>query len=458
MNTVDLRVPGDLQRQLLADLTQDGEWAGYLMCGLLRDRHREVLLGRSWHPVPAAMEIKGTSHGFSWRSDFDVLMLNIAQRENLSCVVLHYHGGDSPRLGHTSDRQTANSLMPFLSKEAPGRPHIFGVLGDHAASGVIFQDGAEEGALGSLRVSTTYLDEWSGSNSRHPGDRGVPERHDRLSRGFGPEAYRRLRDLTVGIVGCGGGGSHVIQQLAYLGIGNLILVDADVVEESNLNRLIGASGPKPSRTFWRRFWRRAKGDLGATKVSVMERMIREIDHSIDVVRLPTRFPDTETIEILRRSDVIVSCVDSLHARDDLQRLCKRYLIPMIDIGIEIAPVPGSPGSIQAIPGRVTKVLADGPCLRCQGIIDDGKLESERGGRPLGYANTARLPDPAVVTLNGVVASLAASDVLQLATGFAERESPNAGWLFDGLSGEVTRAAKNYDPTRMCESERGLGDP
>jgi len=457
MPTIDLRVPGDVHATLMADITQVHEWAGYLLCGVLREPDRTLLLGREWHAVPASMALHGTGHGFSWSPDFDVEMLNQAQRENLACVVLHYHGGSQPDLGHKSDRPTADSLMPFLSSEAGGRPHLFGVVGDHAINAVAFADGAEVGALHSYTVTSGAMDVWRTRLNGHGATR-AEERHDRLVRGFGIEAHARLRRTTVGVVGCGGGGSHVVQQLAYLGVGQLILVDADNVEETNLNRLVGAFPPPPSRSGLDRLLGRRKGDVGKPKVAVMERMARAVDPTIVVNTLAEGFPSTKTVDALRRADVLVACVDRLQVRDDLNRLAKRYLIPMVDIGIEIALDKGGPGEIVALPGRVTKVLADGPCLRCQGVVSDALLEAERGGRPPGYAGDPTVPDPAVVTLNGVVASLAATEVLQLVTGFAGAYAPNCGWIYDGLAGSVEQAAKRYSSGRPCEHDRGRGDP
>jgi molybdopterin-synthase adenylyltransferase len=456
MRTIEVRVPGDLQDQLFADLTRDVEWAGYLLCGLLRYDGREVLLARSWHAVPESHRVPGTGHGFSWHSDFDVQMLNDAQAAGLSCVILHYHGGKSPALGHTSDRNTADSLMPFLSREAPSRPHVFAVLGDRSASGIAYRDGQEIGALNSYRVTSHSLDDWSVAGQPHSIRTSAEARHDRMIRGFGRAAHSRVGDSRIGVVGCGGGGSHVIQQLAYLGIGHLVLVDPDLVEETNLNRLIGATPGRFGGSILRRLLRGHKGDVGRLKVDVMHAMASAINPSIEVTRVADRFPSTASVAALKGVDLIVSCVDQLQVRDDLNRLAKRYLIPMVDIGIEIAPEKS--GEIRAIPGRVTKVLADGPCLRCQDIITDRKLELERGGKPQGYVADDRLPDPAVVTLNGLVASAATTEVLQLLTGFAGGHSPNCGWIYDGLNGTLERAAKPYRPTSPCEEERGAGDP
>src|SRR3546814_11017151 len=63
---------------------------------------------------------------------------------------------------------------------------------------------------------------------------------------LGPDSDARLRAVTIGIVGLGGGGSHVVQQLAHLGIGGFVCVDPDIVADSNLNRLVGATAAAPA--------------------------------------------------------------------------------------------------------------------------------------------------------------------------------------------------------------------
>jgi molybdopterin-synthase adenylyltransferase len=190
----------------------------------------------------------------------------------------------------------------------------------------------------------------------------------------------------------------------------------------------------------------------------MTRIINAIDSSIQVSAYPEFFPTEAIVEALRHCDIIVACVDRLQVRDDLDRFAKRYLITMIDVGIEITPGRGHSGAVEAITGRVTKVLPAGPCLRCQGVINEGKLADERDGQPLGYAGAAQIPDPAVVTLNGIAASAAATEVLQQLTGFAGDSAPNCGWIYDGLTGTIERAIKAYRGCNACNYERALGDP
>ena len=196
----------------------------------------------------------------------------------------------------------------------------------------------------------------------------------------------------MGVVGSGGGAAHVLQQLAYLGVGGMTPVDADRVDITSLNRLIGALPPR-RRTLLDRLLGRGKGDVGRLKVEVMKQMINAIDPDIEITPFAEFFPTMASVEALRHCDLIVACVDRLQVRDDLNRFCKRYLIPLIDVGIEITPDRDRPGAVEAITGRVTKVMPAGPCLRCQGIIDDEKLAAERDGQPLGYTGRRPCPGP-----------------------------------------------------------------
>lgn len=63
---------------------------------------------------------------------------------------------------------------------------------------------------------------------------------------------------------------------------------------------------------------------------------------------------------------------------------------------------------------------------------------------------ARIPDPAVVMLNGIVASVAATEVQQVITGFAVGAGPNRGWMYDALNGDIEKVEKPYRPYSACQ--------
>ena len=373
MTTAELRIPRDLYAALESYITQAQESAGYLLCGVIEDPHRMVLLGREWWPVRPRYRII-SSHGMTWHPDFDVAMLNRAQNERLGCVLVHHHPGGSPKLSPT-DRETCDSLLSFLSSEAPDRPHAFVVMGDRAAAGRVYRAGRQVGDLVDPVVVGSAIDRWT------PDPQGLA--------GHGPS--------RVGVVSNCGGGFLTAQ------------------------------------------------------------LVRSVAEAACVTTLAEDFPSREALRALRECDVIVACVDRLQARDQLNRFCKRYLIPLIDLGIEIRLSHDSVPIAASIPGRISKVQPDGPCLRCQGVVDQARLEHERGGRAPAYLENPRLPDPAVITLNGVVASIATTEVLQILTGFAGSDSPNCGWIYDGLTGVVERVQKPFRGCAVCVQERGAGD-
>jgi len=373
MTTADLRIPRDLYTALKTHVTQAQESAGYLLCGMIEDGERVVLLGREWWPVRPRYRLI-SSHGMAWHPNFDVAMLNRAQNEKLGCVLVHHHSGGSPQLSPT-DRETCESLLPFLSSEAPDRPHAFVVMGDRAAAGRVYRAGQLVASLGDTAVVGSAIDRWP------PATLGLTG----------------LRASRVGVVSNCGGGFLTAQ------------------------------------------------------------LVRSVSEAACVTVLAENFPSREALRALRECDVIVACLDRFQARDDLNRFCKRYLIPLIDLGIEVALSQDSVPMTASIPGRISKVQPDGPCLRCQGVVDDARLEYERGGRARDQLENPRLPDPAIITLNGVVVSIATTEVLQVLTGFAGGESPNCGWIYDGVTGVVERVEKRFRGCSVCVKERGVGD-
>src|SRR5687767_7374755 len=96
----------------------------------------------------------------------------------------------------------------------------------------------------------------------------VNSRFDRQERLFGSRGQERLGAVHVGIVGLGGLGSHVAQQLGYLGVRRFSLVDRDAVDDTSLNRLIGASDYDAAES--------------TPKVRVSARVLRAIDPNVEL--------------------------------------------------------------------------------------------------------------------------------------------------------------------------------
>jgi hypothetical protein len=227
---------------------------------------------------------------------------------------------------------------------------------------------------------------------------------------LGSDCDARLRAATIGIVGLGGGGSHVVQQLAHVGIGGFVCVDPDVVEDSNLNRLVGATAAD------------ARDDMA--KAAVAERMVRGLVAAPRFLGLARKWQDA-TVE-LAECDIIVGGVDSYRERSELEAFCRRMMIPYIDMGMDVHDL----GDQFAIGGQVILSSPGGPCLWCLGILTDARLEQE--AQKYGDAGGK----PQVVWPNGVLASLAVGLVMQLLTPWMREPLASAYLEYDGNRQQV----------------------
>jgi len=244
---------------------------------------------------------------------------------------------------------------------------------------------------------------------------------------FGNEGQQRIGATAVAIIGLGGLGCHVAQQLAHLGVTEFALIDADTVSESNLNRLVGA-GP---------------ADVGSGKVDVAARMIESIQPEARVDTAPAQFTADAPPAELARADVLFGCVDEDVARLELVRHASVHALPYIDLASDIAPV-GEFG------GRVVFAKDGERCLSCLGELDQHALAraqmtaEQRAADDRIYGIERDVLDqggPSVVSINGVVASLAVTEFIAWRTGL---RAP-AGYLnYRGDRGTVGRRA---DPER-----------
>lgn len=226
-----------------------------------------------------------------------------------------------------------------------------------------------------------------------------------------------LRACHVAIVGLGGGGSHIAQQLAHIGIGNFLLVDPDVVEEKNLNRLVGATAQD--------------ADSATFKAEVSRRVIQSVNPAAKVTPIAEQWQARP--DLLCDCDVIFGCVDRYLERDQLERLARRFLIPYIDIGMDVYPL----GKQFLVSGQVALSLPGRPCLSCMGLLTADLLDQENQG--YGHAGGR----PQVIWPNGVLASTAVGLFTRLVTPWTDR--PGVPLLLEYDGNALTVVASNKLP-------------
>lgn len=222
---------------------------------------------------------------------------------------------------------------------------------------------------------------------------------------LGPGIYR-LRRSTVSVVGAGGGGSHLVQQMAHVGVSALPVIDADTIEESNVNRVVCSD----------------YGSVGKHKVLVLAERLRGLGTTVVPVIAKVESPLGRAW--IERSDVVLGAVDGVRTRYNIESICRAALVPYIDIGLKIDLA--EDGSVAGIGGQVFLSEPGRACMQCVGIVTEEGMRRDREEYAVGD------PDQQVISLNGVLASQAADTAISLLTGFAPDFPPRLLLRYDGL--------------------------
>ena len=239
---------------------------------------------------------------------------------------------------------------------------------------------------------------------------------------LGPDSDEVLDSATIGVVGLGGGGSHIVQQMAHMGIGGYVNVDPQTIEHTNTNRLIGGKLDDVDAEF--------------PKVGIAERLIRSLQPHACIISVRDTWQSCT--DQLKNTDVIIGALDSFKEREQLERFARRYLIPYIDIGMDVHNL----GNNQyLISGQVILSIPGGPCLRCCGFITDRRIEQE--ANHYGAAGG----QPQVVWSNGILASTAIGLLTQILAPWYPNPPAFVYLEYDGNRGTIS-------PSRHMDTLKG----
>jgi molybdopterin/thiamine biosynthesis adenylyltransferase len=442
LRMLDVRIDGDRFGVVCAHVEnfRRGEEAGYLVCGVSRLPDRDVLLVRDWMPVPE-WAIERNVHGsvLSWSSKFNSEALQRALDMNATLVLVHSHGSANPTFS-SDDRVKEPPLFAPFSRMLDPLPTGTLLLGKGAAAGSFWLGGQNEVVFRRLVIISDTIDTWHSAQLPRP-KRAPRKRLVRQAPVVGPDGDAKLAEAKVAIIGVSGGGSHVVQQLAHQGVGTPIPLDDQTVDESNLGRVVGATEDDIGRT---------------TKTALAKRVATGVDSSIHVIEVEARFPSPKAIAALKDADIVIACVDTFRAREAINAFCRRYLIPLVDVGIFIRT---KQEKLVRADGQVIVSLPGRACTRCW-FITDAVLEKERRERPPGYdENPAAVGEPQVVSMNGTLASEACNCVLDLLTGYSGGMRGAKFWQYEGRSGQLEQhPLPTHRPGCPACAEEGFGDP
>ncbi len=398
--------------------------------------------------VPDEDLVSASSVHVTWSTRGFVKALARASAVSLCLGIVHTHPLGTAVFSDQDDRNEAGLAASVRNRNGPDFPFLSVLFGgDGTLAARVWRNGA---------VSPVQRITIAGRRLRFFGHLGndpmVDEAFERQGRLFGEEVNARLRDLRVAVVGAGGTGSPVVALLLRLGVGKLLLIDKDIVEVTNLNRVHGA--------------RLSDAGEGLAKVEVLAREIRLADLGADVQTRRAWAGAPDVREALRACDVIFGCTDDHDGRALLSRMSYFYGVPLIDVGLRI--VRREPNFDMV--ARTSFVTPGGACLLCRGVVDPRRAAEEalerdnpedyRKRKAEAYVVGGGDPAPAVVTFTTEAATMAVNELLQSLTDY--RGAGGAAWgrfrTFQTLEDRVVTIPPKSG-CRVCDGQNywGLGD-
>lgn len=427
MSKVILKISRELYDRVVSDLLRPHSYARERV-GFLFSRSKKVLNGdylvylTEYKPVDDEDYIDDQNFGskFGSRPINDSISYGLEKNMGVFHVHMHELSGRSPEFSKI-DLKHLPPIFQSCHRIIKNQVHGMLLLGGKGLNAHVW-----------IPEKTSYIkvDQISIIGSpmlvvfpKRPLSRLKLNRYNRQSF-LGPFSEALFKRVRIGIVGLSGGGSHIVQQLSHIGFKNFSLFDNDVIDETNLNRLVGAELKDLKK--------------GSSKFYIAKRTIRKLQSKPLI--LGGKMKWEELPEALQLCDVVFGCVDSLATRRDLESECRRYMIPYIDIGMGIDRSPSSPPYIF---GQAHVSIPGESCLICRGFLNqedlatEAKNYGEKGGRPQ------------VVWPNGVLASTAVGGLIDLLTNWTEDKKTNLHITYDGNTFESRPSLQTKGYPNKC---------
>lgn len=412
--TISLVLPGPVADEIAHAARNPLECAGVLLARRLETDGDMRLLGRSLHWVPQTAYNEQSPHHMLIRSEGYVGALGAAEADSAVPIWFHTHPGEGGApLPSRHDRQVDRDIADLFQLRSGSGIYATLIASPRGQNFVFSGEVTPEGG------APTPIDRvWAVGErwrlvqnfARRPSAPGAI--FDRNVRAFGPDIQSVLGDLRVAIVGAGGTGSALAEQLVRLGVRHLSLIDNDTLSASNVTRVYGST----------------LNDVGRPKVEVLRDHLSRIAPDLACSTIRGMVTVKSVAETLRAVDVVFGCTDDNAGRLVLSRLSTFLLTPVIDVGVLLSS--DRAGALTGIDGRVTTLTPGAGCLVCRDRVDMARAAAEmrtpQERQKLadeGYAPALGQTEPAVVAFTTAVAAAAVNELLDRLIGYGPPERP-----------------------------------
>ena len=351
---------------------------------------REFVVAKVLWPEPADLKV-AENQELVFHANYIRRAHVLMRSERLAGLIMfHTHPLSDATVGFSLyDDHQEPKLVANLREIEPTTELVSVVVGRHSLFGRVWDLASAPERLGRLIVVGESLSFHllSGQPDSPPPTPAAV--FDRALAVTGAGALARLGEMTVAIVGTSGTGSLVSELLVRAGCKRLMLIDHDVAQDINLNRLLYLT-PEDVRN-------------RTPKVEILRRGIEGLGLGCCVEPVNDNVLDCEIVARLRDADVIFGCVDRAYPRLIMSQFAFQYMRPYIDVGSEIG---ANTKGIIALNARVNYVGPGRSCLVCTGLVTPRQLHFEsltiderQRVVQQGYSDDLTLKQPAVMDLN-----------------------------------------------------------
>lgn len=183
----------------------------------------------------------------------------------------------------------------------------------------------------------------------------MKKRYERNFNLVSEEEFNRIQDMRVAVVGLGGLGGNILEMLARFGFTDILVLDCDVFDETNLNRQLLST----------------EAVLGQSKAQVAFERIKQVNSEVNLEALNQKFTAELGMEIFSDVDLVFDALDNIQSRKELAKVCDAYNLPLIH------------GAIDGWYGQVSVIVDHSQLM--------DKLYSHNHGQESGLGNPAFTP-------------------------------------------------------------------
>ncbi|GEK44222.1 ThiF family adenylyltransferase [Acinetobacter johnsonii] len=388
-------------------------------------------------------ECKRTVDYLTWPGKYIEEAIEKGEENNLSIFLMHSHPSGFNHFS-TADDESDQRVIPC----------IFAAYNQLHGSIIVTPDGKLTGRFYDKNLSHQYIDKFLivGQDIALI----TPQSSSKVMP-FSADMTESLKNFKVGVIGASGTGSIVIENLARLGVGHLVLIDDDVIEYKNLNRILNSTIQDAENQ--------------KSKVKVLADVINQYRSDVVLTALDSKIGTQQAILEVATCDVLFSCVDTVSARMYVDLVGEYFLLPVFDIGVTI-PTGSKDGKpfITEVCARLDYIQPHRSSLKDRKVYTPDSLRAEylKETSPdiyekqlkEGYFKGVHEEAPSVISLNMLAASFCINEFIARTFLFRQENNSNYARTVICLGANETEYLRedNFTSTSRVNVGKGITTP